>query len=494
MLAENEQEERLEDESGKQDLPRQLLLPLVCPADHHGFLVNGKQVAKTIVWVKGGYWSEAKQRTAHWKSFSGDFSSVNHGLAQFDGSPDIFLTPNEFVGKRILNHGKALNCCFVDIDIRDEQGLMADPAYRVNRACFLLDEAGIPHPNVVVYSGRGLHLYWLFESKVNFKALPRWQALQNRLVDVLKADPNAKDAARVLRLVGSVHSGVNKRVSAQWITQTRYDFEYLYLEIVRDRQAAHDAYKAKKAAFAEADRQKAIVRDLNKKRAEKGIKPVYKGSIYERWYLVYKDIWTIAEHNFGRKEAPDGLRDFFLYHLANAASWFTSVESLEYELEVLASTICPTLPADQAKTYVSCVLKRAQFDAKHGIKGTSDHDPKNSRYKYKRKTLWNEFNQRGLVPTEIWDRLRAIVPEDLVRQRRADRERARKHSAGQNAVSRDEFLGRNEGLKNQVELMHSKGLKAKAISQALNVPLPTVYRWLQIIRSVALNSGGVASA
>lgn len=478
-LVQNEQQEHWSEASGEPNSPRQLLLPLESPADHHGFLANGKQSAKTIVWVKAGYWSEAKQRTAYWKSFSGDFHQVNHDIAQFEGDTDIFITPNEFIGKRILNHGKALNCCFVDIDIRNETGLMADPAYRVNRACHLLDEESIPYPNVAVYSGRGIHLYWLFETKVNFKALPRWQALQNRLVEVVGADPNAKDAARVLRLVGSVHSGVDKKVTAQWIAQTRYDFEYLYLEIVRDRQAANEAFKKKQAGYEQLKREKAVVRDLHKKRAEKGLKPVYKGSIYERWYLVYKDIWTIAEHHFGRKEASEGLRDFFLFHLANAASWFTSIESLEYELEVLARTICPSIAPEQAKVYVSCVLKRAQYDAEKGIKGTSDHDSRKSRYKYKRETLWTEFEQRGLVPEALWDKLRAIVPNTVRKTRRAERERARKQACGETSMSREDFLGRNEGRKNQVMVLRSKGLKAKAISEALDVPIATVYLWLK---------------
>ncbi len=479
MLVENEQQEHSGEVLGESNSPRQLLLPLESPADHHGFLVNGKQSAKTIVWVKSGYWSEAKQRTAHWKSFGGDFNQVNQDIAQFEGNSDIFITPNEFIGKRILNHGKALNCCFADIDIRNETGLMADPAYRVNRACHQLDEAGIPYPNVVVYSGRGIHLYWLFETKVHFKALPRWQALQNRLVEIVGADPNAKDAARVLRLVGSVHSGVDKKVTAQWIAQTRYDFEYLYLEIVRDRQAANEAFKKKQSEYEQLKREKAVVRDLHKKRAEKGIQPVYKGSIYERWYLVYKDLWTIAEHHFGRKEASEGLRDFFLFHLANAASWFTSIESLEYELEVLARTICPSLPSEQAKVYVSCVLKRAQYDAENGIKGTSDHDSRHSRYKYKRETLWKEFDQRGLVPESLLDKLRAIVPDSVRKERRAEREKARKQATGETFMSREEFLGRNEGLKNQALLLRAKGLKAKAISVALGVPAPSIYRWLK---------------
>lgn len=71
-----------------------------------------------------------------------------------------------------------------------------------------LERARLPVPSIAVASGRGLALLWL-HGPVPRKALPRWNACQKHLWQVLKplgADRAALDAARLLRLVGTRNS------------------------------------------------------------------------------------------------------------------------------------------------------------------------------------------------------------------------------------------------------------------------------------------------
>ena len=61
-----------------------------------------------------------------------------------------------------------------------------------------------------------MYIKWVFNSFLPSTALPRWKLVQQRLVSVffkqLCADPKASDAARVLRVVGSINSKNNEAV------------------------------------------------------------------------------------------------------------------------------------------------------------------------------------------------------------------------------------------------------------------------------------------
>ena len=82
-----------------------------------------------------------------------------------------------------------------------------DPAFSTEYASEQLRLAGIPDPSLVVSSGQGLQLVWFLEP-IPAQSLPRWTAIQNRIQEALEpvgADASSKDAARVLRLAGTVH-------------------------------------------------------------------------------------------------------------------------------------------------------------------------------------------------------------------------------------------------------------------------------------------------
>jgi hypothetical protein len=73
----------------------------------------------------------------------------------------------------------------------------------------LLKAEGIPQPNVAVFSGRGIQLYWVYREGLPAAALPRWRAVQEHLakkLSVFGPDMGALDAARVLRLPGTVNT------------------------------------------------------------------------------------------------------------------------------------------------------------------------------------------------------------------------------------------------------------------------------------------------
>lgn len=106
----------------------------------------------------------------------------------------------------------ALNCFYADFDAKGWEGgkdaILAHleenlERYRRNEE----KNPGFPFPSAIVDSGGGFHCYWLLEHTVtvtddNRDALKR---LQVAWVELVGADPDAKDLARVLRIPGTLN-------------------------------------------------------------------------------------------------------------------------------------------------------------------------------------------------------------------------------------------------------------------------------------------------
>lgn len=93
---------------------------------------------------------------------------VGEWLSQMHVSADAdyYLTKAQFKAAQTWDTGElfALNAIWVDIDAHEETPGFAE-AERVHSLLIhaLPELAGIPVPNIIIYSGRGLHLLWLIE-------------------------------------------------------------------------------------------------------------------------------------------------------------------------------------------------------------------------------------------------------------------------------------------------------------------------------------------
>jgi len=60
-------------------------------------------------------------------------------------------------------------------------------------------------PSVVVLSGGGVHLYWLFKEPAEQAEMSQVEDVNRRIASALGGDLNACDAARVLRIPGTMN-------------------------------------------------------------------------------------------------------------------------------------------------------------------------------------------------------------------------------------------------------------------------------------------------
>ena len=143
--------------------------------------------------------------------------------------PDVYLSQGAFaLPRRRVSALASIGCAFVDIDCY-KLDRPADDAL-VNSLLERARECGIPEPSYVTASGRGLYCRWLFERPVSAYQLTRWQALQSVLVPLFRAlgaDSKVRDAARVLRVMGSTNRTAGRSVHVVYNSGRRHEFDAL---------------------------------------------------------------------------------------------------------------------------------------------------------------------------------------------------------------------------------------------------------------------------
>ena len=157
-------------------------------------------------------------------------------IAALDPERDTWISQAEFhqPNRRIV-HLLRLGLCFVDLDTYKTPHGKSRPETLLGQFLGYCGDEDVPLPSLVIHSGRGLQAKWLLERPLPRAALPRWNAVQKELVARLApfgADPGARDASRVLRLVDTVNTRSGERVRVLWVQRhaediRRYPFEWL---------------------------------------------------------------------------------------------------------------------------------------------------------------------------------------------------------------------------------------------------------------------------
>jgi len=159
-------------------------------------------------------------------------------LSMLDHSRDTWLSQAEFIrpNRRVVNLAR-IGLLFADLDTYRVPALSGrSPDQLAASVLYHCADEGVPAPSLLVFSGRGIQAKWFLDRPLPRQALPRWNACQRHLVDrlaALGADPAAKDASRVLRLVDTVNSKSGEVCRVAHVENgpdgqpVRYSFDYL---------------------------------------------------------------------------------------------------------------------------------------------------------------------------------------------------------------------------------------------------------------------------
>lgn len=355
-----------------------------------------------------------------------------------DRTRDSWMSQAEFFmpNRRVVNLWR-VGLLFVDIDSYNVPGLESQPIdFLVGALLFYCDDLNIPAPSIVIFSGRGLQVKWLLDRPLPSAALPRWNACQRVLVDKLRhlgADPQAKDASRVLRLVQTTNSKNGEVCRIVHITEEnakpiKYSFDYLcdmLLPFTREQIAQMRATRKEEKAVRQANyeaKQLHVVEGTNRT----GLKGFSGRQL--AWHRL-EDLRRLAELRGGYKT---GERMHHLFWQLNflLLSGATNQNQMWHEAAALARGIDSHwgYRTDELSTLYQ---KAKKYEAGQQVEFNGKKYP--PLYTPRNDTLINLF----CITDDEQRKLRTIISRDIARERDAARDTARRRKAG--AIERAKY-------------------------------------------------------
>lgn len=431
--------------SRRHSFPGQLALPLAGPGEHYDLLHNGQR--GVVI-----HWSQAK--SGHqWTKLKPQDPRIPELFQLDQGKEGRFFSVNEFDGWRYIRLLRSLRALYVDLDNQEDLYAVLDA----------LQDQKMPGPSLVIWSGTGMHLYWLLEP-LPPKTIPVWQRCQDALIAALKplgADAAAKDCTRLLRIAGTRNKG--EEVHGLVLDGHRWSLRQIAFEILGT----------------EGKGKKPEVRDLRARRDRPDRE--IQGSIYARWHLVYRDLLAISNHH--NHQIPEGHRDKWLFLCGVALSWFTHPQGIEDEILSLGR-MHTDLVEPEISAAIKPPLERALLAA-NGQKIEWQGQSIDPRYRFRRQTLYDWLD--GVIPDSLLPELRAIIPDEAARDRGrtrwAEREKARnarnRATEGRYATNytKQGVRAANEEKRAQAQAMRAQGQTFRAIAAELGVSVRTVHTW-----------------
>ena len=381
-------------------------------------------------------------------------------LDQYRGQDDVYLSTQRFRGRRRISELLSMGALFADLDYYGRPGLAdEDPRRVLDMALGTLSMAGLPAPSIAIGSGRGMYLIWL-HSPIPRAALPRWRACQERLKDLLAslgADPKSRDAARVLRVVGTRHRRAGVEVEALTTTRESRPFDGLADSILPHTRAE--------------------IRDLRVQKALRNSqKPLWTPpkdfTQATLWEARLSDLQALRELRWFGGPMPD-FRDRWLFLAGAAMSWISPPEVLRRELHALADEVGGWTPGrTESKMHA---IFRTSREHQAGKRIEWDGVKLSPRYRFRNATIldWLE------VTPEEERHLKTVISDEERRRRDRERKQRERRASGEVEMSREEYEGRARERRLGALELRGEGLSKSQIAKTLGISLSTVKRALR---------------
>lgn len=374
-------------------------------------------------------------------------------------SQGIFYKPN----RRIVNLW-SIGLCYVDLDTYKVKELQSIPTYAIIDLIFAYCELlKIPEPSLVIYSGNGIYLKWLFKKAVPKGALPRWNAVQKKLVELFKdfgADPQARDASRVLRIPSTTNTKTGLKVEIVIEKpDIRYDFEKFSKQIL-PLERPEKAIKNAKIVLPPSFEKNAFAKPC-KSTSHKKKKFLFTPS--QLWWDRLQDIRTYV-HIRWKGKVPEGYRDIILFLSYIALGWIDPINTLVYglEFEQLIKEYGITMPRKEIFAYMS-TAKRRLVNMMEDKKKGKEYDPSRHLYLYKTQTIIEMLD----IQPEYQRQLKTLISNDEQKRRKRNRDNERNRAKGIKPI--EEVRKNTEIMRTQAKLLRAKGLSLRQIAKELGI-------------------------
>lgn len=414
----------------------------------------------SVLWLDA---ARGRKRQASYK-----LSVMQEAMECLPRDTDAWISQGEFTrpNRQVVNLAR-IRVCWVDLDTYKTPYGEYSPD-QVTRAVLLhLSDLNLPLPTHVLFSGRGLQIKWVLERPIPSEALPRWNAVQRHLAKALEsfgADMAAKDASRVLRVVGTVNTRSSRLVREVWSNDEleSWDFDLLAEEVL---PLSREVIAAKRV---QSKGQVVLVprwRSREEGRLRFSANQLWWDRLADLRHLALLRGWDTDEG------VPQGYRDVYLFLSSVALSWAVPQPRIREELTELTHQYCPSFTLSQSRSAVSPVLKRLGMLAKGQhitLPGGRKVDP---RYHFANQTLidWLQIQPREER------QLRTIISRDTARER--DRQRKQKVRRAAGMVPRVQYEDSARQRRMRAYELFNSGWKVKDIAADLQVT-PKAVRWM----------------
>lgn len=370
-----------------------------------------------------------------------------------------------FSSRRRVANLKSLWMAYLDIDfyhpgiLYQDWGAGKSDTQKVDAFLSFCDQEFFPTPSLIIDSGRGLQCKWLFKDPIFRAILPRWTALERFLVDKFEdygADRCAKDAARVLRLVGTTNQKSGKICKVIYQQKEgnevlRYDFEELFQYLPLTREEWKDQHS--KPVTVTPQKKTRISNEF-------GLESL-------NWAIV-EDLRTLLRIRGGISE---GSRMEFLFWMMNflALSNQISTQNFFREVAFLAKEIDPAWNYRSAELH-SVYEKFKETRSGKNVEFNGKLYP--PLYTPKMTTLVDRLG----ITEEEQRQLKVIHGEEVKREFAI--ERKRKWRALNGALSRKEYEARADERRVRARELRAQGKSERAIAQEIGISQTQVHRYL----------------
>lgn len=373
---------------------------------------------------------------------------------------NIYMTPNSFfMPKRKIENIRKLNALYIDIDYYNIENLRT---YDHERILAVLENdyfgQDVPEPSFVIYTGRGLAVYWLIEP-VPIKVLPLWNSIQKFFVDKLKdmgADSKSIDGARIMRLAGSINDKTGLRSKLYMYDE---NLVYTLRDIQNDYLPQLTPY-IKNPAYKGKGRKAKVVNFY---------------TLYSLHYARLNDILKLQElrsgycRNNDGELTEEGQREFmcFLYRYWYCCYCNDPVQALENALEFNQGFRKPLVNNEVEKITVQAerAYEKWLLDSPNGVY-------KRGGYNYKNETLIEKLN---ITDDEMKLMTTIINPSEKLRRKLLKERESRRNEDG---------LTKREQQKRDtikaVQELKEQGLSQSSVSKELGKGIATVKRYWNI--------------
>lgn len=395
-----------------------------------------------------GWISLCRKQGAKWRQYHYRIEEVAYTLSDWLGE-DVYFSQNTFYRpSRKIEHIRQLRALYVDVD---NYLLNLDPMWAIGSMESNLFGEKLPEPNLIIHSGRGLALVWLLEP-VPSQALPLWQAVENHFVrqlDKFGGDAKASDAARVLRLAGTVNSKNGEEVQVQ----VRHDYRYTLRELERE-----------------------YLPEFTPKRGKTPVARNTHYRLYKTYTLHYARMMDLLKLCEMRGWQMTGYREstLFLYRYWSCCFLKDLSESLEATLETNESF---TRPLSRQEVITATRSAEKAFYAKSNPEANRIAQAKGypgAGYNVSNAKLIDWLD----ITEEEQSKLDTIIGKAEKYRRSNSRRSDARRTAGKQ--TRDEYLSDAKKRRSEAVKLKSEGMTQKAIAEVLGVSKRHIIRMLSL--------------